>query len=110
MICPNCGSEISDIAVVCPNCGTPTGVQNNGTFQGEDKAETGMIILAIFVPIVGLILGITENGKGKKNAAKKYFITAGLAFAFWFVCGCCCGFSPAILGAMSDMSVMLPIL
>lgn len=59
-----CGSEIDDRAVVCPKCGVATGK------SGEDKASglsIAALVLAFFIPLVGLILGIVA----KKDAGEK---------------------------------------
>lgn len=105
MICPNCGREIADMAVVCPNCGTPVSPQNQPNINmGEEKANVGFIILTIFFPIVGIILGIIEINKGNKSAGKTYLITAGIVVAVSFLGGCCCGILPALMGSSSSSS------
>ena len=102
MICSNCGQEIADMAVVCPNCGTPTNAQNQPVFDaGEEKANVGLIILSVFVPIVGLILGIMEISKGNKKAGKTYLITVGIVIAVELLLGCCCMGLPIVVGAGS---------
>lgn len=74
MYCKNCGKEINNNAYVCPNCGVlvksaPTEVVAKK--ESNTKALVGFI-LAFFLPIVGLILGIMGlkasnemNGEGK---------------------------------------------
>lgn len=99
MICPYCGQEISDLAVVCPKCGVSienTTYTNNE--QREEKANGGFIALSIFFPIVGLILGIVEINKGNKKAGKTYIWAAVISWAVWFLLGCCIGVVPVILG------------
>lgn len=56
MYCTNCGAEIAKEAYVCPKCGVL--VKANIT-NSEDKPNTGLNILALFVPIVGLVLYFT---------------------------------------------------
>lgn len=99
MICSNCGREIADMAVVCPNCGTPTNAQTQPVFDsGEEKANVGLIILSVFIPLVGIILGCIEMSKGNKKAGKTYLITVGIVIAAEFLLGCCCGMLPVLLG------------
>lgn len=82
MYCTNCGAEIAKEAYVCPKCGVL--VKENRT-NSEDKPNTGLNILALFVPIVGLILYITWK-KDYPNKAKSILIFAligwGIRIAF----------------------------
>ncbi len=67
MYCKNCGSEIDDRAVVCPKCGVATGK------SGEDKASglsIAALVLAFFIPLVGLILGIVAKKDAGEKSAK----------------------------------------
>jgi len=68
--------------------------------MGEEKANVGLIILTVFFPIIGIILGIIEINKGNKKAGKTYLIAAGIAVAVSFLGGCCCG----MLGAFSGQA------
>ena len=92
MICWKCGSTIDDRAAVCVHCGaaTPLGMSIS---QGAQKApgdpnepaNGGMVFLSALIPLLGLILGATENSSGKKRASKSYFIAAGCGMAFWAI-------------------------
>lgn len=72
MYCTNCGAEIAKEAYVCPKCGVL--VKENRT-NSEDKPNTGLNILALFVPIVGLVLYFTWK-KDYPNKAKSILIFA----------------------------------
>ena len=72
MYCTNCGAEIAKEAYVCPKCGVK--VKENET-NSEDKPNTGLNILALFVPIVGLVLYFTWK-KDYPNKAKSILIFA----------------------------------
>lgn len=92
MFCKSCGKEINDNAVVCPFCGCQTGVpqqpyaqqnvyQNQyPQQQGGDEINVGLVILSIFIPIVGIILGAVNISNGKKKSGKAY-LTAGIIVA-----------------------------
>jgi len=71
--CTKCGKEIMDEAVVCPGCGCPTDntVWRNMANRGEDKANVGLIVLSILIPIVGVILW-PVNHKETPKAAMTY--------------------------------------
>lgn len=116
MNCPNCGSEISDLAVVCPNCGASVGGSTNTGYTGEEKANAGLVVLSVLFPIVGIILGIMENSKGNKKVGKTYLLAAIISWAVFGLLGCCIGCGFGILGGMADASSsssyysMLPVL
>lgn len=55
MFCHNCGSEISDNAVVCPKCGVAVG-KGKSSVSPDDAPNTGFMVLSFFIPLVGLIL------------------------------------------------------
>lgn len=62
--CSHCGSEIFSQAVVCPNCGC-------AVETGEpDVPNTGLNILALLFPIVGLILYLVYHDKTPNKANK----------------------------------------
>ncbi|SEK20015.1 zinc-ribbon domain-containing protein [Ruminococcus sp. YRD2003] len=94
MICPNCNHEVSDLAVVCPNCGASLNNNSYNTPETEQKANGGFIALSIFFPIVGIILGIIEINKGNKSVGKKYLWAGIIAWAVWFLLGCCISIIP----------------
>ncbi len=73
MFCQKCGKEIMDEAVVCVHCGCA--VNNSSTPETtvkenvvEDKANAGLVILSILIPIVGVILWPVKHGKTPKAA------------------------------------------
>lgn len=98
MFCSKCGKEIPDDSAFCPFCGetvTPGGttaapspsveqfsapaaaVSASITGTQETKVSTGMlvgiIILTIFIPLVGLIMGpiyMKDPSQAKKKAGK----------------------------------------
>lgn len=98
MYCSRCGKQIADEAVVCIGCGCPVQpVKPVSTFTmttGDDKwtsgAMTGLVIGSIFVPLLGIILGViylsnSSTSPERKKQAMTLLIVAGAVMAFWFV-------------------------
>ena len=106
MICKNCGADIDASYGQCPYCGTnvsdaaqvqapqPTQPevqygQNQYMPQGEqpveDKVSVGIVILAVLIPIVGVIIGGVNMSKGKKHSGKIYLIVGGAMWALGII-------------------------
>lgn len=71
MYCENCGSEISKEAYICPKCGVKVKKENE-----NDKPNTGLNILSLLFPIVGIILYFVWKKETPKKA--KSILTYGL--------------------------------
>jgi hypothetical protein len=70
---------------VCPppNMYPPPYANNGRSFSAKDEpAETGIIILAVITPLIGLIYGIISISNGEKRAGRTYLIAAGISFGF----------------------------
>ena len=76
--CPCCGSICAPLAAICVNCGTPF---NNAPQQVayDDNPSTGLKILSFIIPLVGLILYLTNKDK-KPVSAKAYGKMALIGF------------------------------
>lgn len=91
MYCSNCGAVIDDKAVVCIHCGAATAVGNvmqqpyTAPVDPDEKPNGGMIALALFIPMIGIILGAIESSNGKKRAGKAYLIAGISAMLFWLI-------------------------
>ena len=74
MYCPNCGNHVSSNTIYCPNCGAAVAKSNafdeNHTFDNP-KTAIG-VILAIFLGIIGLVIGIVMYPTG--TVARNTFI------------------------------------
>jgi hypothetical protein len=79
MFCKHCGKEINDKAVVCVGCGIPT---DNKSSDGN-KLVVWAYILAILMPIVGVIMGIVLLTKNKTGHGICSIIASIFAFFFW---------------------------
>ncbi len=102
MLCKKCKSQIADGAYSCPYCGE----SQNNMYSGyepieEEKANVGFIVLSVFFPIVGIILGCVDISKGKKRSGKAYIIAGVVAWVASFVLGfliTMLGFIPIFMG------------
>lgn len=96
--CVKCGKEIEEGNVVCFECAAaelpaqpeaapvnnqPYGQQpygqpynSYGMPMPEDKANVGMVILSVLIPIAGLILAIVNRSKSPKTA--RTYLVAGI--------------------------------
>lgn len=72
MYCKDCGTEIPEDAVVCTSCGAQIKplVATYTNPIAEDIPSTGLNILSLFFPIVGLILYLVYMDKTPKRAKK----------------------------------------
>ncbi len=83
--CQKCGKEIMDQAVVCPACGCAVqSSQVSVQSDKDDKANIGLIILSVLIPIVGVILWPVMNGKSPK-AARVYGLTGIISWVVYFL-------------------------
>ena len=64
MYCENCGAEISKEAYVCPKCG----VKVKKDQDENDIPNTGLNILSLFIPLVGIILYFVWKNNTPKKA------------------------------------------
>lgn len=93
--CCECGSEISDKALVCMNCGKPIKCNNNNIIEKKDSIEKydiislcGFIIWAIaifidfwgIIAILGLVLSIIGFNLVTNNNYK-IFATIGIVLS-----------------------------
>lgn len=64
--CQNCGSQIDAKAEICPKCGVKVALP-------ETQAPTGgvqifLYLIAFFIPIIGIIIGIIYITRPNKDA------------------------------------------
>lgn len=80
--CSHCGKEIMEKAVICPGCGCQIEESE------ADRANPGLIVLSILIPIVGIIMSIVSWNK-TPHAAKTYLktalITISVRVIFWIL-------------------------
>ena len=67
--CTKCGKELVDEAVFCPGCGCSVDYNmNSAKPQEEDKISVGLCILAVFIPLFGLIYWAIKRQETPKRA------------------------------------------
>ena len=68
--CTHCGKELMDEAVVCMNCGCAVNGANSikGAIAGDDVPNGGLNILSFFIPLAGLIMFCTMQGRTPRKA------------------------------------------
>lgn len=92
MFCSKCGAQNAPEAAFCPTCGNPINSQTAGVFQppsslsasgtetnygnyGSSAPTSGLavaaLVLAFFVPLVGLILGYSARKDIKNSVGAK---------------------------------------
>lgn len=93
MFCNKCGNQIDDNAVVCPNCGNPTNAQGVQVVVQQTQAPKQTngcaiagLVLAFFMPLIGLILSIVGLAKVKSCGGEgKGLAIAGLVLSILFI-------------------------
>lgn len=90
MYCKNCGKEINDKAVICVHCGVATGVpinaqQSGQPVQANEPANSGLVLLSVLFPLVGIIMGLVYKSNGKQRAGDTYIKAAVITFGICFL-------------------------
>lgn len=88
MYCKNCGSEIDDKAVICIKCGAPTGINSSPIVTSNEPASTGLKIISLLIPLVGLILYLVYNEKEPikaKECGKFALIGTAIGVGLWII-------------------------
>ena len=89
--CPECGQDISNLAVTCPHCGYPVKKMNDekeeyvltvGAPTYSRTAQITLIVLSIAVWIFGFIISIIV-GKAGRNFSFSAFIIQFVPFLFF---------------------------
>ena len=79
--CQSCGAEINDNAVVCVKCGCAT-TTTNQVAEVDDTVSVGLVILAVLIPLFGIIYWPVK-AKTRPKCAKACGIAAIIS---WVVC------------------------
>jgi hypothetical protein len=82
MYCRTCGNQINDNAIICVNC--DCSVSDKKTV--EDVVNVGLCVLAVFVPLFGIIYWAIKY-KETPKAARAVGITAVISIAANIIIG-----------------------
>lgn len=99
--CNNCGQSVTETQAPQPTYAPPKteivgstsygppssqpGYVSGGyTRPAQEKASTGLIVVSVIIPIVGIILAVVKASKGQGQAAKAYGIAGAVGFAIGF--------------------------
>lgn len=95
IFCHGCGKEIHRTASACPTCGAPNAnAPSNSDAAASKKMVVWSYILAIVVPIVGIITGIVLVIKKRVGHGIGSIVLSILMMSFW------AGFMPAFTAAL----------
>jgi uncharacterized membrane protein YvbJ len=99
MFCPKCGQQNPDEAKFCGKCGAAVSAASAGGGPGRAAPEAakdtgvitpgmknGMIAASIFLPVVGIVVGIIymlDANPEKKEAGKLWLIIGVVALVIW---------------------------
>ncbi len=81
--CQHCGKEVLDEAVICPACGCSVQVNNNAT-EVDDSVSAGLVVLAVLIPLFGIIYWPVK-AKTRPKCAKACGIAAIISWVVSFL-------------------------
>ena len=84
--CPKCGEQNPDEAKFCGKCGSTMTVSQfvNPDINSDDEVssglKTGIIVLSIFLPVIGIVMGIIymNDSNISKKAVGKTWLYVGI--------------------------------
>lgn len=92
--CSQCGTQVMDEAVICIHCGCAIATNGVG-IRADDAPSAGFAILGFFIPVVGLILYLTNKDTSPRKAD-----SAGKGALIGFILGLVGIASAALLPAL----------
>ncbi len=82
--CQHCGKEVLDSAVICVNCGCPVQTVNTQSTEIDDSISAGLVILAVLIPLFGIIYWPVK-AKTRPKCAVACGVAALISWALGFV-------------------------
>ena len=87
-ICPKCKKIYSDRADTCEDCHVPlTMYTKDLTYDSDKGSNFWMYIVAVLLPLIGIILGLIYLARKEDSVGKNVLITAIVAGVIWFAIG-----------------------
>ena len=81
--CQNCGAEINENAVVCVKCGCSINPANR-VAEVDDSVSVGLVILAVLIPLFGVIYWIIKV-KSRPRCAVSCAIAGIISWLIYFL-------------------------
>ena len=81
--CQHCGKELLDEAVICPGCGCSV-QPNKQAAEVDQSVSVGLVILAVLIPLFGLIYWPVK-AKTRPKCAQACGIAAIISWAVYFL-------------------------
>ncbi|MCI6640862.1 MAG: zinc-ribbon domain-containing protein [Pygmaiobacter massiliensis] len=94
MFCTQCGSKVEEGARFCPQCGAKLhGEEACGEEMGTEEfnwqppepVSRPLLLCSVFIPLVGIVMGLIKFSDGEKRAGKTYLLCGVGAWIFWML-------------------------
>ncbi len=81
-ICPNCGMVYASNVENCSSCHVRLGVYDDRAYAASGSESSGcwMYVVAVLIPLVGIILGLIYIAKGDEELGKSLILTGVVAW------------------------------
>lgn len=80
-VCPKCGMVYSSNVENCSNCHVRLGVYDErGYRSGSDNSGCWMYVVAVLIPLIGVILGLVYIARGDDDLGKSLIITGVISW------------------------------
>lgn len=80
MYCSECAKEVSTNAVFCTGCGCSVARQGRSTPKTRwgTGAITGLVLSTIFLPLIGIIMGVLNLEEDTRKTQARALLAVGL--------------------------------
>ena len=86
--CPNCGKEVMEEIDSCFHCGEDLLIRKKETYQNHQHLMSDQVflfyILALFFPLIGLIIALGVRRKDRE-LARKILLVIYVSFVFYAI-------------------------
>lgn len=91
-ICPKCKTIYSAKTTTCENCGSLLAVYSSSSYKhstsdASEGAARWMYIVAILLPLIGIIMGLIYLGRREDDIGKTMIMTSIIASVVWAILG-----------------------
>jgi len=86
--CPNCGKEVMEDFDTCFHCGEELLIRKRETYRNHQQGMSDQVflfyILALFFPLIGLIIALGVRRKDRE-LARKVLLVIYVSFVFYAI-------------------------